>query len=348
MPLKYLIPLLIQGSTADKEANYLSFNETNHYKMSDIIKDLLLVGLPLDHTRYICKDTDSDQYFLFVFTEVKGLLISSINAKSITAFQDLLKIEISGLSNKESQPILLKFFQLVADSRSDFKVLEDYQEVYWKFCIIQGNHSILTDKMQGIPTRPLRSAELLKRWFDFTLSIKLSNEFDAMMDQREETKLRFTSDFIENEIAFAARMLDSVTNDKLKKSHFPETEMQIIRRKETKIALTAYRDWLENRLGNGKNSDSNLNARIFTESKGFLILKEWFKDYDKKKELTEASFILRKLILDGLIYEDVKQQTLIDLVGESFDVSIDRVKTLDDVENHSRNSRFRLIKKQFN
>jgi len=118
--------------------------------MTDIIKDLLLVGLSLDHTRYICKDTDSDQYFLFVFTEAKGLLISSTNAKSITAFQDLLKIEISGLSNKESQPLLLKFFQLVADIRSDFKVLEDYQEVYWKFCINQGNQSILTDKMQGI------------------------------------------------------------------------------------------------------------------------------------------------------------------------------------------------------
>jgi hypothetical protein len=97
---------------------------------------------------------------------------------------------------------------------------------------------------------------------------------------------------------------------------------------------------------NVREKRQNPNPRIFKEVEGFLILEQWFDSYDKKKELAEASYILRKLIEEDLIYRDVKHETLITFVSDEFDVDIDRLKTLVEAQNIARDNLFRLIYSQ--
>jgi hypothetical protein len=329
----------------------IDFIIPNDFNMTDLSKDSLLFGLPPSHSRYTYKDEDSGQYSTFVFAENKGLLIRSKNELSMTAFQELLAIDRKGLSNADFRIEAKKFFQFVVENQSSFEVLEDYKEVYWEFCIAQGNHSFLPVRMKGTPIRPIRSFDLLKRWFEFTLTLRLENEFESMIDHSEESKLHFILDFIENEIAFATRNIASFSD--LKKNLLPETELETREKKETKIALSGYLDWLNERFLSLSSSKGlltseqlpehqvcELSNRVFYDAqKSELILKMWYDHHHKSH--ADASYLWHKMQNEKMTYPNATRKEFTEIVEQLWnDVFSSELKSVNLTSEVKRNTIF--------
>lgn len=103
----------------------------------------------------------------------------------------------------------------------------------------------------------------------------------------------------------------------------------------------------ENNLkGTNQDISQNYNARIFKTEKAYKLFKEWVSNINQSTATAEASFIIRAMVKDDLIYEDVKHSEFFQMFSE-YGINIDKLKTLDNCRTKEREQLYSTYKNNF-
>lgn len=91
---------------------------------------------------------------------------------------------------------------------------------------------------------------------------------------------------------------------------------------------------------------NNNYPNFFKEYKYFLFAECLIEKVNKKKKLTECSFLYRQMVEDGYIDENFPKKTIVDFFAK-YDLSMDRVLTYDDCKNFERIREYSITKDLF-
>lgn len=84
----------------------------------------------------------------------------------------------------------------------------------------------------------------------------------------------------------------------------------------------------------------------FLNTKSYLLFKNFTEDI-YKNELAEYSFIYRKMIERGFIYNTVKPNMFRDWLNDEFQITLDKLKTLSSISTIDRDKRFNQLVNQY-
>ncbi len=203
----------------------------------------LIKDLPLGYGSWIFLDQNLGQYLMYFFADNRALCIQSLNESGKEKVKEFLIFNSGHVNKKEVHTELKKLFENVLQNPNDYNVLEDLKEVYWSRCVSEGNSEYFTGKRRGIPTKPIRSFELLKKWFQLVLDKRFQDEFTLMMDSGSENEVQFKTEFIKSQLNEVEQHLDFMSESKQSREG-----SELLERKESRVALKSFKVWLELKL----------------------------------------------------------------------------------------------------
>jgi len=217
----------------------------------------LLSDFPSDYERNWFTNNQTGFLRLILFADNRALMVEALNESSNERLKEFSAKESEGLwEGKDVHPLIVELLKYIASQNDDFQFEDDPTKVYWEKCISEGQ----LRRSDGLPDKPIRSFELLKRWFGEYSKSRLAKEFGQWIDSSEDSESGYIKDLMQSEVDETETIVKSIKEGK----DFASAILS--HKQETQNALGKYGDWLKTQILEKDRTDTGYSIESQIES----------------------------------------------------------------------------------